>query len=106
MDYVYSFNPQKNKKLIEERGISFEEIISILEGEGPLDVVNHPNTRKYSHQKMFVIEIRDYMYLVPFVEEKNKRFLKTAFPSRKATKIYLNEWGKGLWKKENNLFLI
>lgn len=39
---------------------------------------------------MYVIEIDSYIYLVPFVNEKII-FLKTIFPSRKATKKYLNE---------------
>ncbi len=40
--------------------------------------------RKY----LFVI-IDSYAYLVPFVETETEIFLKTAFPSRKATKKYL-----------------
>jgi len=39
---------------------------------------------------MFVVEIRDYVYIVPFVEDKEKYFLKTIYPSREATKKYLN----------------
>jgi hypothetical protein len=34
---------------------------------------------------------RDYVYLVPFVEDENTVFLKTIIPSRKATKQYLGE---------------
>jgi hypothetical protein len=74
-----------------KRGISFEEVISILEEVGPIDVINHPNIKKYPKQEMYVIEIDSYIYLVPFVKEKNQVFLKTIFPSRKATKKYLKE---------------
>ena len=90
MSLTYNFDPEKNKKLIELRDISFEEIIAILESTGPLDVIMHPNAKKYSHQKMYVIALYDYVYLVPFVEERGEIFLKTAFPSRKATKQYLS----------------
>jgi hypothetical protein len=39
---------------------------------------------------MYAVKLREYVYLVPFVEEQAKGiFLKTAFPSRKATKKYL-----------------
>ena len=93
MEFVYNFNPQKNRELIELRGISFEEIISVLESKGPLDVIKHPNNKKYSHQKMYVVELHGYVYLVPFVEEKNEIFLKTIFPSRKATKKYFSKKG-------------
>jgi uncharacterized DUF497 family protein len=88
---TYCFDPQKNALLIDKRGISFEEIISVLEELGPIDVIKHPNIKKYPKQEMYVIEIDSYIYLVPFVKEKNYIFLKTIFPSRKATKKYLNE---------------
>lgn len=90
MSLTYNFDPEKNKKLIELRDISFEEIIVVLESPGPLDVIIHPNAQKYSHQKMYVVELDGYAYLVPFVEEGGEIFLKTAFPSRKATKQYLD----------------
>lgn len=87
----YNFDPEKNQKLIESRHISFEEVIAVLETKGPLDVLEHPNAEKYLHQKMYVVELYEYAYLVPFVEGANQIFLKTAFPSRKASKKYLNK---------------
>ena len=91
MCFIYNFDPEKNKKLIELRKISFEEIIAVLESTGPLDVIVHPNAQKYSHQKMYVVELYDYAYLVPFIEERGEIFLKTAFPSRKATKQWTQQ---------------
>jgi uncharacterized DUF497 family protein len=88
--FAYDFAPSKNAWLIETRGISFEQIITVLETEGPIDVIEHPNQAKYPKQKMYIIELLDYIYLVPFVEEGNKIFLKTAFPNRKAVKKYTN----------------
>jgi uncharacterized DUF497 family protein len=90
---IYDFDAEKNARLIELRGISFEQIIAILENKGPVDVLKHPNAVKYPHQKMYVIEFEDYIYLVPFVEEEDKIFLKTIFPDRKATKKYLGKVG-------------
>lgn len=86
---IYEFDPEKNAKLISLRGISFEEIIIILGTDKLLDIVVHPNNVKYPNQKVYVIEYKGYAYLVPFVENSNKIFLKTAFPSRQATKHYL-----------------
>jgi hypothetical protein len=40
---------------------------------------------------MFVVWIEDNAYLIPFVEDNEKTFLKTIIPSRKATKIYREE---------------
>lgn len=92
--YFYNFDPQKNRKLIELRGISFEEVISVLENKGPIDIVRNKNDEKYSHQRMYVVELNGYVYLIPFVEQENEIFLKTIFPSRKATKRYLGKGGK------------
>lgn len=94
MMYFYNFDHQKNRKLIELRGISFEEVISVLANKGPIDIVSHHNDEKYSHQRMYVVELHSYIYLVPFVEQENEIFLKTIFPSRKATKKYLGKGGK------------
>ena len=35
--------------------------------------------------------MENYIYLCPFIENDNEIFLKTIYPSRKLTKIYLNE---------------
>jgi hypothetical protein len=55
-----------------------------------LDVIEHPNPDKYNRQKIYVIEINNYVYLVPFVDLNDERFLKTIFPSRKYSKVYLS----------------
>lgn len=49
----------------------------------------HPNKEKYPNQRMFVVRIDDYAWLVPYVENDAEFFLKTVIPSRKATKQYL-----------------
>ncbi len=91
MAYEFEFDVGKNQKLKEERGISFEEIILLIEEGNLLDVVEHPNKLKYPHQQFYVLDVNDYVYLVPFVREGNKIFLKTICPSRKATKEYLGK---------------
>jgi uncharacterized DUF497 family protein len=88
---LYDWDPEKNQQLIEERGISFEEVIFHLQSDSLLDDVEHPNQKDYSHQRMYVVSIEDYVYLVPYVESENGIFLKTIIPSRKATKHYLGE---------------
>ena len=85
------WNPEKNRKLIEERNISFESVVFSLQSGGLLDDIVHPNTEKYPNQRVFVVSIDDYVYLVPYVETEEEIFLKTAIPSRKATKQYLGE---------------
>ncbi len=91
MAIIYEWDSDKNKLLISSRGVSFEDVIAVLENGDVLDVIEHPNQEKYSHQKMYVVEIRGYAYLVPFEKNKNKVFLKTIIPNRKAQKKYLGE---------------
>ena len=56
--------------------------------DGLLDDISHPNDEKYAHQRVFVVAIDDYVYLVPYVETEDEIFLKTVIPGRKATKQY------------------
>lgn len=86
---IYSWDNDKNEWLIVERGVSFERIIFLIENGGLIDVVRHPNPEKYPSQLLFIVEIDEYAWLVPFVESSHEIFLKTAIPSRKATKKYL-----------------
>jgi len=85
----FAWNTEKNAKLIDTRGISFERVIYHIERDGLLDVINHPNQSKYPKQKMFIVNVCNYAFLVPFVENDSEIFPKTVIPSRKATKQYL-----------------
>ena len=85
----YSWNHGKNKRLKVERNVSFEEVVFHIERGQLLDIVEHPNQEKYEGQRIFIVNIDDYAYLVPFVETEREVFLKTIIPSRKATKKYL-----------------
>ena len=86
-----NWNSTKNQQLISERGISFEDIVFCIQQGAILDDVEHPNRDKYPNQRVFVINIDSYAYLVPYVEDRKEMFLKTVIPSRKATKLYLGE---------------
>ena len=85
----FDWNVEKNIQLVEERDVGFEYVIIAIEEGRLLDILRHPDSKKYPNQKIFVVEINQYAYLVPFVEDDQKIFLKTIIPSRKATKKYL-----------------
>jgi uncharacterized DUF497 family protein len=87
----FDWNVDKNDELIRERGISFEEIVFCIMHDGLLDIIEHPNKENYPNQKIFIVNIDDYVYLVPFVEDEKIIFLKTIIPSRKMTKKYLGD---------------
>ena len=85
----FDWDERKNNLLKETRDISFEEIVLAIANERLLEVLEHTNKQKYPNQKIFIVDIRDYAYIVPFVEDEEKYFLKTIYPSREATKKYL-----------------
>ena len=85
----FRWNADKNEALQKERHVSFEAMVVAIDANGLLDVLVHPNSKKYANQKILVIERDGYVYLVPMVEEKDYLFLKTIIPSRKATRDYL-----------------
>lgn len=84
----FAWNELKNIQLKAERGIGFEDIITAFP-DRVLTVLPNPNLKKYPNQMVYLVEVNQYVYLVPFVEDEEKIFLKTIFPSREATKKYL-----------------
>jgi uncharacterized DUF497 family protein len=84
MKYL-NWNSEKNELLKQERGICFEEIAYLIESGLVIGIEENP---AYPNQKMYVLEIDNYAIIVPFVENDDEIFLKTAFPSRKYTKKY------------------
>ena len=54
-----------------------------------LQIAPHQNPAKYPRQKIMIVEVDNYAYLVPFVENDDHFFLKTIIPSRKATRDYI-----------------
>ncbi len=90
----YDWDQDKNTWLKETREIGFEDIIIAINEGNSLAILDHHKPDKYPTQKILVVNINDYVYLVPFVEDEEKRFLKTIYPSRKMTKKYLKERSK------------
>ncbi len=86
----YDWNEEKNSLLKAQRGVCFEDVVIMLNEGRLLDVLEHPNKKKYPNQRIFVVELFEYAYYVPFVEEGDRIFLKTIIPSREVTKKYLN----------------
>jgi len=82
----FAWNAQNNQLLKDERNLSFEEVVYHIAH------IEHPGKEKYARQKILIVRMRDYAWLVPFVETDEELFLKTIIPSRKATAKYL---GKG-----------
>ena len=86
-----NWSAEKNQLLMGERGVSFEDVLFALQAGGLLDDLVHPNSAKYPNQRLLVVQLEGYAWLVPYVETADEIFLKTIIPSRKATAQYLGE---------------
>ena len=69
--------------------LCFEDVVFYITNGDVLDIIKHPNASRYPNQRIIVLNMDGYVYLVPYVEQKGTWFLKTIIPSRKATKEYL-----------------
>lgn len=87
----FRWNADKNRQLQAERGVSFEQALQAIRSDQLLDIIEHPNPAKYPNQRIFIIEMNQYVYLVPFVETDAEIFLKTIIPSCKLKRQYLGE---------------
>lgn len=86
----FAWNSEKNESLKKERGVSFEDVVLNIQLGFEVDIFEHPNQERYPGQKISVVLIEGYAYLVPYVEHEDEIiFLKTIIPSRKATKLYI-----------------
>jgi uncharacterized DUF497 family protein len=87
----FRWSSDKNQQLMDRRSICFEAVVVAIETGGLLDVLVHPNSRRYPHQRILVVDVNQYVHLVPYVEADDHLFLKTIIPSRKATRHYLRQ---------------
>ena len=92
---IFNWNDDKNQQLKQERGISFERVVIAIEEGALLDVLQHPNQARYANQLILVVEIESYAICVPCVIQQDEYFLKTLFPNRKYTQLYLKTVFKG-----------
>ena len=83
---MIKWDDEKERWLVMTRGISFQEIADRILAREYIDMLENPAR---PGQEIFVLVLRDYTWVVPFVlEEGDHLFLKTAYPSRKFHKRY------------------
>ena len=86
---IFRWDNEKNELLKKNRGVCFEQVVLLMERGEVLDTIEHPNQERYPGQKIAVVMIDTYAYLVPYVDNNEEIFLKTIIPSRKATNKYV-----------------
>jgi hypothetical protein len=83
---VIKWDPAKDKWLKKSRGVSFQEISSLILSDAYLDILENPSR---PNQDIFILSVEGYIWVVPFVvDEAGDIILKTAYPSRKMNKKY------------------
>lgn len=87
----FDWDKEKNVLLKASRGVCFEDVVEAIDSGRLLATLNHPNRTRYPNQKMYIVNINEYAFVVPFVEDKEKKFLKTIFPSRRMTQKYIRK---------------
>ena len=75
------WDDDKSARLKAQRGIGFKE----LTASPFLALLTHPSR---SSQYYLLFEVRGYVWVAPCVNRGDDLFLKTAFPSRKYTKLW------------------
>ena len=71
---VFNWNNEKNEELKRERRVSFEQIVLLIKNVNILDILEHSKKEKYQNQRLYVIDIDNYAYVVPFIDKKGERF--------------------------------
>ena len=82
------WDKSKARKLAEnsDRKINFERCLVATEHGNILANIENPAR---NGQCIYVLEIESYAYVVPYVQDEENIYLKTVYPSRKYTKLYL-----------------
>ena len=89
MDVAVDWSPVKNEELKQRHGFGFERVMVALAEGALLAERTHPNEQRYRHQRQLVVSIDGYAWVVPFVTDGATIFLKTMYPSRRATRDFL-----------------
>lgn len=84
----YSWSDEKNEWLKRERGFGFEDVVIAIETGSTCADEAHTNP-DFVHQRKMFVDMGGYIVVVPYIKEGDRSFLKTAYPSRKATKDLL-----------------
>lgn len=91
---TFDWDEDKNEWLKRERGVSFEDVVFSIDEGKLLGILQHPNQKRHKGQRLYIVEIENYAFVVPYVESEACIFFKTIFPSRKYTRMYLRQGGQ------------
>jgi hypothetical protein len=84
----FRWSGEKEAILRDRFGFGFEKIVEAVQAGHVLDDIVHPNSARYSHQRVLIVEMDSYAWAVPYVIDDGFIFLKTMFPDRRLTRRY------------------
>ncbi len=87
----YRWGAEKDLWLRMHRGVSFEDVVVALAAGRLLATRRHHNADRFAHQEIYFVDVKGYVYMVPFVRDKEWIFLKTVIPTRKGVREFLKD---------------
>lgn len=84
----FAWDEEKNEWLAVARGITFREVADAVT-HSRLALIGNKNQDRYPNQYVFIVEINGYAWQVPADRTEYGWYLRMAFPSRSATRMYL-----------------
>jgi hypothetical protein len=92
-DYTFEWRESKNLLSKQTYAVCFEDVVIALQVKRLFSEAPHFNQKNYAHPRLFIVEIDEYAYVIPYVinADKNVILLKTLYPSRKFTKLFLTD---------------
>jgi len=76
------WSDEKNSWLKQARGVGFDDLV--LHGR----VISICENSARAGQELLLVDYLDYVWVVPFVRDKEKFFLKTLYQNRKLTRLF------------------
>ena len=87
----YRWDAEKDLWLRSHRSVSFEDVVVALAAGKLLATRQHHNADRFAHQEIYYVDVKDYVYMVPFVRDKKWIFLKTVIPTRKGVREFFKD---------------
>mgnify|MGYP001340653365 CR=1 FL=1 len=87
----YRWDAEKDLWLRTHRSVSFEDVVVALAAGRLLATRQHHNTDRFAHQDIYFVDVKSYVYMVPFVRDKEWIFLKTVIPTRKGVREFFKD---------------
>ena len=91
MSINFKWNLEKNKSLMKDRGVCFEDVVITIYEDKTIDTIKRPNNDKHSEQSICIVELMGYVCIVPYVKNDVDNYDDVLFETKLAAKNYLKK---------------